>query len=154
MVEDVVTTGGQVVLSTQQLRERGALVSTAAGVIDREEGAREALAAIGVTLRPLFRRSQIQTDRRRYRTPNRVRWIGTSCSPSATLRLVRRLMVFVALVAVACVSTPSVEAFCEQAAPVRVPVRYRHVSLGSARCEDRLSPPDGGSYHEVEQNQS
>lgn len=59
VVEDVVTTGGQVALSTQQLRERGALVSSAACVIDREEGAGAALAEIGVTLRPLFRRSQI-----------------------------------------------------------------------------------------------
>lgn len=59
VVEDVITTGGQVVLSTQQLRERGAHVSTAACVIDREEGASEALADIGVTLRSLFRRSHI-----------------------------------------------------------------------------------------------
>lgn len=59
VVEDVVTTGGQVVLSTQQLRERGALVNTAVCVIDREEGADAALAEIDVTLRPLFSRSEI-----------------------------------------------------------------------------------------------
>lgn len=59
IVEDVVTTGGQVVSSTQQLRKRGALVSAAACVIDREEGGGEALAEIGVTLKPLFRRSDI-----------------------------------------------------------------------------------------------
>ena len=59
VVEDVVTTGGQVVSSTRQLRERGAVVTTAACVIDREEGGAEALAEIGVTLKPLFRRSDI-----------------------------------------------------------------------------------------------
>ncbi|MEX1005461.1 MAG: orotate phosphoribosyltransferase [Acidimicrobiia bacterium] len=59
VVEDVVTTGGQVVSSTQQLRERGAVVTTAACVIDREEGGAEALAEIGVTLKPLFRRSDL-----------------------------------------------------------------------------------------------
>lgn len=59
VIEDVVTTGGQVVSSTQQLRERGALVSAAACVIDREQGGGEALGEIGVTLEPLFRRSDI-----------------------------------------------------------------------------------------------
>lgn len=59
VVEDVVTTGGQVVLSTQQLRERGAFVSTAACVIDREEGGGVALTEIGVTLKPLFRRFDV-----------------------------------------------------------------------------------------------
>lgn len=59
VVEDVITTGGQVVSSTQQLRERGARVTTAACVIDREEGGGAALAEIGVTLTPLFRRPDV-----------------------------------------------------------------------------------------------
>lgn len=59
VIEDVVTTGGQVVSSTQALRERGALVSAAACVIDREEGGGAALAEIGVALAPLFRQSEI-----------------------------------------------------------------------------------------------
>lgn len=60
IVEDVITTGGQVILSTDQLRERGASVTTAICVIDREEGGLEALAEIGVTLIPLFVRSDLR----------------------------------------------------------------------------------------------
>jgi orotate phosphoribosyltransferase len=60
VVEDVVTTGGQVRLSTVDLRERGALVTTALCVIDREQGGGDELAAIGLELRPLFRMSDIE----------------------------------------------------------------------------------------------
>ncbi|MSO78856.1 MAG: orotate phosphoribosyltransferase [Acidimicrobiia bacterium] len=54
VVEDVVTSGGQVVTSCGDLRERGAVVETAVCVIDREAGGREALRDIGVELRPLY----------------------------------------------------------------------------------------------------
>jgi orotate phosphoribosyltransferase len=54
VVEDVVTSGGQVVASCADLRERGALVDTALCVIDREAGGPEALTDIGVELRPLY----------------------------------------------------------------------------------------------------
>jgi orotate phosphoribosyltransferase len=54
VVEDVVTSGGQVVLSCGDLRDRGAVVAHALCVIDRESGGTEALAEIGVELRPLF----------------------------------------------------------------------------------------------------
>jgi orotate phosphoribosyltransferase len=54
IVEDVVTSGGQVVLSAAALRERGAHVATALCVIDREQGGREALAAAGLELRSAF----------------------------------------------------------------------------------------------------
>jgi len=54
VVEDVVTSGGQVVLSTADLRQRGAIVSDAVCVVDREEGGRAALAEAGVRLHPLF----------------------------------------------------------------------------------------------------
>jgi orotate phosphoribosyltransferase len=54
VVEDVVTSGGQVVTSCGDLRERGAIIETALCVIDREAGGREALRDIGVDLRPLF----------------------------------------------------------------------------------------------------
>lgn len=59
VVEDVVTSGGQVVRSTRDLRERGASVTTAVCVIDREAGGREALAAEGIELRPLFTMSEL-----------------------------------------------------------------------------------------------
>ena len=54
VVEDVVTSGGQVLLSTKDLRDLGAEVDSALCVIDRQNGGREALAAMGVDLLPLF----------------------------------------------------------------------------------------------------
>lgn len=60
VVEDVVTTGGQVVLSTKDLRERGALVTTALCVIDREQGGRENLATESIELKAAFTRSDIE----------------------------------------------------------------------------------------------
>jgi len=60
VVEDVVTTGGQVVLSTKVLRARGAVVTTAVCVIDREQGGREALATESIELRAAFTRSDIE----------------------------------------------------------------------------------------------
>lgn len=59
VVEDVVTSGGQVVTSCGDLRERGAIVETALCVIDREAGGPDALAGIGVELRPLYRMSEL-----------------------------------------------------------------------------------------------
>jgi orotate phosphoribosyltransferase len=59
VVEDVVTSGGQVVLSCGDLRDRGARVETALCVIDREAGGPEALTEIGVELRPLFTMTEL-----------------------------------------------------------------------------------------------
>ena len=59
VVEDVVTSGGQVVASCGDLRERGAVVERALCVIDREAGGAAALAEIGVELRPLYRMSEL-----------------------------------------------------------------------------------------------
>ena len=53
VVEDVVTSGGQIVLSTADLRNRGARVDGALCVIDRQEGGAEALAGHGIALRSL-----------------------------------------------------------------------------------------------------
>ncbi len=60
VVEDVVTSGGQVVLSTHDLRERGATVTQAVCVIDREAGGVQALADAGVELRALFTMSELK----------------------------------------------------------------------------------------------
>jgi orotate phosphoribosyltransferase len=60
LVEDVVTSGGQVVESAEALRHLGALVTDALCVIDREAGGTEALAAAGIRLRPLFRMSELK----------------------------------------------------------------------------------------------
>lgn len=59
VVEDVVTSGGQVVASCGDLRARGGIVETALCVIDREAGGTEALASIGVELRSLYRMSEL-----------------------------------------------------------------------------------------------
>jgi orotate phosphoribosyltransferase len=60
VVEDVVTSGGQVVISCGDLRERGAVVEHALCVIDRESGGPEALTEIGVELRPLFTMTELK----------------------------------------------------------------------------------------------
>jgi orotate phosphoribosyltransferase len=54
IIEDVVTTGGQMVLSAQDLRAEGAIVRHAVCVIDREGGGSDVVAAEGITLRSLF----------------------------------------------------------------------------------------------------
>jgi orotate phosphoribosyltransferase len=59
VVEDVVTSGGQVIISCGDLRERGAVVDQALCVIDRESGGPAGLADIGVTLHPLFTMTEL-----------------------------------------------------------------------------------------------
>lgn len=54
IVEDVVTSGGQILLSSEDLRGLGAVVGHALCVVDRQEGGREALAGAGIQLRSLF----------------------------------------------------------------------------------------------------
>ena len=60
VIEDVVTSGGQVVISTGDLRALGATIDTALCVIDREAGGREALGAAGVELKALFTMSELK----------------------------------------------------------------------------------------------
>lgn len=60
IVEDVVTTGGQIVLSAADLRERDALITTAICVIDRQAGGTENLAEADLELRSAFTRSDIE----------------------------------------------------------------------------------------------
>jgi orotate phosphoribosyltransferase len=64
VVEDVVTTGGQVLLSCADLRARGATVDTVLCVIDREAGGPEAFAAEGLALRALLTMSQLKAATR------------------------------------------------------------------------------------------
>lgn len=59
VIEDVVTSGGQVVMSCNDLRAGDAIVETALCVIDREAGGREALAKNGVELRALFTMTEL-----------------------------------------------------------------------------------------------
>jgi orotate phosphoribosyltransferase len=60
VVEDVVTSGGQVLESTEALRRLGGEVAAALCVIDREAGGVGALRAAGVELHSLFRMSDIE----------------------------------------------------------------------------------------------
>jgi orotate phosphoribosyltransferase len=60
VVEDVVTSGGQVVASCTDLRDRGATVEHALCVIDRQAGGPEALEDIGIELRPLFTMAELE----------------------------------------------------------------------------------------------
>lgn len=60
VIEDVVTSGGQVIESCRELRDRGADIATVLCVIDREAGGRENLAAESLDLRALFTISELQ----------------------------------------------------------------------------------------------
>jgi orotate phosphoribosyltransferase len=59
VVEDVITTGGQVVRSTGDLRQRGADVKDVLCVIDRSEGDHAMLDAISVQVRSLFKKADL-----------------------------------------------------------------------------------------------
>ena len=59
LVEDVVTSGGAAVEALDGLREAGLECRIAVCVVDREEGGADALARVGVRLRPLFRASEL-----------------------------------------------------------------------------------------------
>ena len=63
VIEDVVTSGGQVIESCRELRDRGADIAAVLCVIDREAGGRENLAGGGLDLRALFTMSQLRQDR-------------------------------------------------------------------------------------------
>lgn len=60
IVEDVVTSGGQIIESTRALRRDGATITHAACVIDRQSGGTEALAKEGITLVSLFTMSDLK----------------------------------------------------------------------------------------------
>jgi orotate phosphoribosyltransferase len=62
LVEDIVTSGGAALEAVFALRESGLVVETALCVLDREEGGRETLAAVGITLHPLLRRADLGLD--------------------------------------------------------------------------------------------
>ena len=59
LLEDVVTSGGALADALSAVREEGLVVRNAVCVVDREEGGSDALARLGVRLRPLFRASEL-----------------------------------------------------------------------------------------------
>jgi len=60
VVEDVITTGGQVIASTEDLRARGAVVSDVLCVIDRSEGNHTSLDGASLKVTALFRRADLE----------------------------------------------------------------------------------------------
>lgn len=60
VVEDVITTGGQVVMSTEDLRRLGATVENVLCVIDRSDGTHEALHAAGLEVSALFTAADLE----------------------------------------------------------------------------------------------
>ncbi len=61
VIEDVVTSGGQVIMSTQDLRKAGAIIKNVICVIDREQGGREKLAAIDLEMKALFTMTELKS---------------------------------------------------------------------------------------------
>jgi orotate phosphoribosyltransferase len=59
VIEDVVTSGGQVIESCRELREQGADIAVVLCVIDREAGGADSLAGEGLELRPLFTAAEL-----------------------------------------------------------------------------------------------
>ncbi|MFD1675055.1 orotate phosphoribosyltransferase [Alicyclobacillus fodiniaquatilis] len=63
IVEDVVTTGGQILLSAKDLREVGALVKDVICAIQREESATDTLLAGDLSIHPLFTMNDLLQSR-------------------------------------------------------------------------------------------
>jgi orotate phosphoribosyltransferase len=63
LIEDVVTSGGALAESVSALRDAGLVVRNAVCVVDREEGGADALARLGVRLRPLYRAGELLATR-------------------------------------------------------------------------------------------
>lgn len=63
VVEDVTTTGGSSVQAVEALRAEGLVVDTVMTVVDREQGATEAFAKLGVALVPLVRAKELLAAR-------------------------------------------------------------------------------------------
>ena len=60
LVEDVITTGGQVLLSTDDLRKAGAIVNQVLCVIHRGNGKEEKIAAHQLKMHPLFTMQELK----------------------------------------------------------------------------------------------
>ena len=59
VIEDVLTTGGEAVNAIEKVRAAGGTVIQLVAVLDREEGAADSLAAVGVPYTPLFFKSDL-----------------------------------------------------------------------------------------------
>ena len=70
LVEDVVTSGGAAAAAIHALRDAGLECRTAVCVVDRDEGGADALARLGVRLRPLFRAAEVLETRKSAANPH------------------------------------------------------------------------------------
>lgn len=61
LVEDVITTGGQVLISTQDLRSEGAIIEHVLCVIDRSEGKTQKITAAGLSHHALFTMAELKS---------------------------------------------------------------------------------------------
>lgn len=61
VIEDVMTTGAQAIVSAEKLRAIGVEVLFILGIVDREEGARENVEAAGFQFKSLFTRSELES---------------------------------------------------------------------------------------------
>ena len=62
VIEDVVTTGGQIIKSVNELRSRGAIIDTVLCVIQRDDNATEILKKEGLTLKAAFTMEYIKSQ--------------------------------------------------------------------------------------------
>jgi len=62
VVDDVITTGGSTLKAVEALRASGITVNQGICILDREEGGYEALKQAGVTMYPIFKKSDFITD--------------------------------------------------------------------------------------------
>jgi orotate phosphoribosyltransferase len=60
IIEDVITSGGAVIDATNELRNAGATVDTVVCVIDRQSGGREKLADLGLEMRAVFTKADLE----------------------------------------------------------------------------------------------
>lgn len=64
LVEDVITTGGQVVISTEMLRKEGAVVEDVVAVIDRSQGDHTKLDSAQLNLKSLFTMAELKDQQK------------------------------------------------------------------------------------------
>ena len=60
LIEDVITSGGAVIDATKALRAEGSIVETVVCVIDRQSGGREKLAELGLEMRAVFTKTDLE----------------------------------------------------------------------------------------------
>ena len=60
LIEDVITSGGAVIDATNALRAEGSIVETVVCIIDRESGGREKLAELGLEMRAVFTKTDLE----------------------------------------------------------------------------------------------